>query len=111
MRGFIEGLVYVIIVGQVPHLLGISGASGKFFTKLWHIFQQLSDVSVAPVQTGILSLTAMLLLRQGTGGARCYGGSNDLDWTARMRGDRCVRGRRGISCAGAASSFRFNVEW
>src|SRR5215472_4363146 len=26
MRGFIEGLVYVTIIGQVPHLLGISGA-------------------------------------------------------------------------------------
>ena len=33
MRGFIEGLVYVTIIGQVPHLLGISGASGDFFTK------------------------------------------------------------------------------
>src|SRR3954451_11414255 len=30
MRGFIEGLVYVTIIGQVPHLLGISGASGNF---------------------------------------------------------------------------------
>lgn len=63
MRGFIEGLVYVTIIGQVPHLLGISGASGNFFTKLWHILQHLRDVSVAPVVTGILSLAAMLLLR------------------------------------------------
>jgi high affinity sulfate transporter 1 len=63
MRGFIEGLVYVTIIGQVPHLLGISGASGNFFTKLWHILQHLPDVSVAPAITGILSLAAMLLLR------------------------------------------------
>jgi MFS superfamily sulfate permease-like transporter len=28
MRGFIEGLVYVTIIGQVPHLLGIAGVSG-----------------------------------------------------------------------------------
>src|SRR5215467_13394463 len=63
MRAFIEGLVYVTIIGQVPHLLGISGASGSFFTKLWHILQHLSDVSVGPALTGILSLTAMLLLR------------------------------------------------
>jgi hypothetical protein len=34
MRGFIEGLVCVTIIGQVPHLLGISGTSGNFFTKL-----------------------------------------------------------------------------
>src|SRR5262249_41847704 len=35
MRGFIEGLVWVTIIGQVPHLLGITGTSGNFFTKLW----------------------------------------------------------------------------
>ena len=63
MRGFIEGLVYVTIIGQVPHLLGISGASGNFFTKFWHILQHLPDVSAAPVVTGILSLAAMLLFR------------------------------------------------
>jgi sulfate permease, SulP family len=63
MRGFIEGLVYVTIIGQVPHLLGISGASGNFFTKLWHVLQHLSDVSVGPALTGILCLVAMLLLR------------------------------------------------
>jgi SulP family sulfate permease len=63
MRGFIEGLVYVTIIGQVPHLLGISGGSGNFFTKLWHVLQHLQDVSVAPAVTGILSLAAMLLLR------------------------------------------------
>src|SRR6516225_8069461 len=49
MRGFIEGLVYVTIIGQVPHLLGIAGASGNFFTKIWNIFQQLPGVSLAPV--------------------------------------------------------------
>src|SRR5262245_41600382 len=64
MRGFIEGLVYVTIIGQVPHLLGIAGVSGNFFTKLWDIFQHLPDVLLAPALTGLLSLTAMLLLRQ-----------------------------------------------
>jgi MFS superfamily sulfate permease-like transporter len=63
MRGFIEGLVCVTIIGQVPHLLGIEGTSGNFFTKLWFILQHLSDVSLAPVLTGLLSLIAMLLLR------------------------------------------------
>jgi len=63
MRGFIEGLVYVTIIGQVPHLLGISGAPGNFFTKLWHILHHLPDVSLAPALTGILCLMAMLLFR------------------------------------------------
>ena len=63
MRGFIEGLVYVTIIGQVPHLLGISGASGNFFAKLWNVLEHLRDVAVAPALTGILSLAAMLLFR------------------------------------------------
>lgn len=63
MRGFIEGLVYVTIIGQVPHLIGIEGVSGNFFTKVWNVLQHLSDASFAPVLTGLLSLTAMQLLR------------------------------------------------
>src|SRR5262245_57990280 len=63
MRGFIEERVYVTIVGQVPHLLGIPGVSGDFFTKTWNIFEHLPDVSLAPVLTGLLSLAAMLLFR------------------------------------------------
>jgi high affinity sulfate transporter 1 len=63
MRGFIEGLVYVTIIGQVPHLLGIQGASGNFFAKIWNVLQHLPDVSFAPALTGLFSLIAMLLLR------------------------------------------------
>jgi high affinity sulfate transporter 1 len=63
MRGFIEGLVLVTIIGQVPHLLGINGTSGNFFDKLWFVLQQLPDVPLAPALTGLLCLAAMLLLR------------------------------------------------
>ncbi|GAB2179478.1 SulP family inorganic anion transporter [Dongia sp. agr-C8] len=64
MRGFIEGLVCVTIIGQVPHLLGIEAASGNFFQKLWHVLQHLTDASFGPVLTGLLSLAAMQLLRR-----------------------------------------------
>jgi high affinity sulfate transporter 1 len=63
MRGFIEGLVCVTIIGQVPHLLGIEGTSGNFFTKLWFVVEHLPNVLLAPVLTGLISLTAMQLLR------------------------------------------------
>ena len=62
MRGFIEGLVCVTIIGQVPHLLGIDGAPGNFFAKLWFVLEHLREVLLAPVLTGSLSLIAMLLL-------------------------------------------------
>jgi sulfate permease, SulP family len=64
MRGFIEGLVCVTIIGQVPHLLGIEGASGNFFAKLWSVLQHLPDIAPAPALTGLLSLIAMISLRQ-----------------------------------------------
>jgi high affinity sulfate transporter 1 len=63
MRGFIEGLVLVTIIGQVPQLLGINGTSGSFFDKLWFVLQQLPDVPLAPALTGLLSLAAVLFLR------------------------------------------------
>jgi high affinity sulfate transporter 1 len=63
MRGFIEGLVCITIIGQVPHLLGIHGTSGSFFAKLWFVLQHLSDVALAPALTGLLSLLALQLLR------------------------------------------------
>jgi high affinity sulfate transporter 1 len=63
MRGFIEGLVCITIIGQVPHLLGIESTSGNFFTKLWFVLRHLSDASLAPILTGSLSLMAMLVLR------------------------------------------------
>src|SRR5215470_11458773 len=64
MRGFIEGLVCVTIIGQVPHLLGIGGGSGNFFDKLGSLLRHLPDVLLAPALTGLLSLIAMLLLRR-----------------------------------------------
>jgi high affinity sulfate transporter 1 len=63
MRGFIEGLVLVTIIGQVPHLLGIDGTSGNFFHKLWFVLGHLRDVSLAPALTGLSCLAAMLLMR------------------------------------------------
>jgi high affinity sulfate transporter 1 len=64
MRGFIEGLVCVTIIGQVPHLIGITGTSGNFFTKLWFTLRHLGDAAPASALLGCLSLAAMLLLRR-----------------------------------------------
>jgi high affinity sulfate transporter 1 len=63
MRGFIEGLVLVTIIGQLPELLGISGGSGNFFQKLGSVLRHLPDASLGPVLTGLLSLAAMQAFR------------------------------------------------
>ncbi|MBS0561104.1 MAG: SulP family inorganic anion transporter [Proteobacteria bacterium] len=64
MRGFIEGLVLVTIIGQVPHLLGIEGASGNFFDKLAAVLRALPQAHAVPALTGLLCLAAMLALRR-----------------------------------------------
>src|SRR4029077_17927716 len=64
MREFIEGLVLVTIIGQVPHLLDIEGSSGNFYARLWFVLRHIPDTALAPVLTGVLSLMAMQLLRR-----------------------------------------------
>jgi high affinity sulfate transporter 1 len=64
MRGFIEGLVAVTIIGQVTGLLGLPSASGNFFEKLLFIARRLPEVAAPSAMTGLLSLAAMLLLRR-----------------------------------------------
>ena len=66
MRGFIEGLVCVTIIGQVASLLGLHGASGHFIEKLLFILKHFGEISGPAAITGILSLAAMLLLRRLT---------------------------------------------
>lgn len=64
MRGFIEGLVLVTILGQVPNLLGLHAANGGAIAKLLFVIQNLHDVPVASAITGLACLAAMLLLRR-----------------------------------------------
>jgi high affinity sulfate transporter 1 len=64
MRGFIEGLICVTIVGQAAALVGLHGAQGTFFTKLWFILRHLGEISAPAAITGFASLAALLLLRR-----------------------------------------------
>src|ERR1700740_1670388 len=41
MRGFIEGLIWVTIIGQAATLLGLHGAHGNFFAQLSFILRHL----------------------------------------------------------------------
>ena len=77
MQGFIEGLVCVTIIGQVPNLLGIDSTSGNFFTKLWFVLQHLSEASMAPVLTGLLRHRG---ISRHSAPSRC----RDLSWTANL---------------------------
>jgi high affinity sulfate transporter 1 len=64
MRGFIEGLICVTIVGQAAALVGLRGAHGDFFAKMLFILRSLREIPPSAAITGLASLAAMLLLRR-----------------------------------------------
>jgi sulfate permease, SulP family len=64
LKGFIIGLAFTIMIGQVPKLLGVEKGTGDFFDQLWHIISELEDASGWTVLVGGISLALLLLLRK-----------------------------------------------
>jgi high affinity sulfate transporter 1 len=64
MNGFIQGLVWVTVIGQVPKLFGIQGGEGNFFQKLWDIFGRLPEANVATTIVGLASLVLLFALKK-----------------------------------------------
>jgi high affinity sulfate transporter 1 len=64
MKGFIQGLVWVTIIGQVPKIFGIPGGSGNFWQKLGIIIHQLPQSHLTTAMIGIASLALLLLLKK-----------------------------------------------
>jgi MFS superfamily sulfate permease-like transporter len=56
LKGFIVGLALTIIMGQLPKLFGVEGASGNFFEKLWGLVTALGGTHWPTFFVGILSL-------------------------------------------------------
>lgn len=63
MKGFIQGLVWVTIIGQVPQLLGIAGGKGNFFQKFYAIFLQLPHVHLLTALLGLGSLAVLFAIK------------------------------------------------
>ena len=62
MVGFITGLALVIMVKQVPKLLGIEGGEGNFWERVIEIFKHLPETSVPTLITGLLCLALLIAL-------------------------------------------------
>jgi SulP family sulfate permease len=59
MKGFIQGLALIVIVGQLPMLFGIEGGDGNFFEQLWVIIKSLPESNFATVVVGFASLAGV----------------------------------------------------
>ena len=64
MKGFIQGLVWVTIIGQVPKLLGIEGGSGNFWQRLAAIIHRLPQTHVTTAIIGIGSIVVLFVLKE-----------------------------------------------
>ena len=62
MVGFITGLALVIMVKQVPKLLGIEGGEGNFWERCYEIIKHLPETSVPTLITGLLCLALLIAL-------------------------------------------------
>ncbi|MFD8102527.1 SulP family inorganic anion transporter [Nocardia fluminea] len=64
LKGFIVGLALVIIIGQVPKLLGVGKHDGNFFEQAWVIVTELGEIQWRTVTVGLISLALVLALRR-----------------------------------------------
>jgi SulP family sulfate permease len=64
MKGFIQGLVWITVIGQVPKLFGITGGDGNFFEKLWDIVGKLPDADLTTTIVGLASLALLFALKR-----------------------------------------------
>jgi MFS superfamily sulfate permease-like transporter len=64
MKGFIQGLVWVTIIGQVPKLFGIGGVHGNFFEQLWAMTPELASAKPVTTAIGLGSLALLFLIHR-----------------------------------------------
>ena len=62
MVGFITGLALVIMVKQVPKILGIEGGAGNFWERLYEIIKHLPETHLLTLIVGVLCLILMIAL-------------------------------------------------
>lgn len=64
MSGFLQGIVLVTILGQLPGLLGLRGEQGQFFQQLAEYAGQLSAVNPATAAVGLSCLLGLVVLKK-----------------------------------------------
>ena len=62
MKGFLVGTGVVIIISQIPKLLGLSGSPSSFFEKIVFILQNLPDTNIYALGLGIGALLLFFAL-------------------------------------------------
>lgn len=64
MKGFLVGTGIVVIVSQIPSLLGISGAPSSFFGRILFLLQHLGETNLSALALGFGSLLLFFVLER-----------------------------------------------
>jgi high affinity sulfate transporter 1 len=65
LKGFLVGTGVVIIVSQIPKLLGLEGAPASFLGKISFILQNLPETNLYALALGLAALLVILVLERG----------------------------------------------
>ena len=64
LTGYLNGISLIIVVGQIPKLLGYSSEAGEFFPKLVEVVQRLDQSHLPTVTLGLSLLVALVVIRR-----------------------------------------------
>ena len=64
LKGFMQGLALVVLVGQLPKIFGVEGESGNFFQELWAIIVQLPQTNPVTLILGLSSLALLFVFKR-----------------------------------------------
>jgi len=59
LKGFMQGLALIVLVGQLPKIFGVEGGSGNFFQELWTIITQLPQTNPMTLILGLASIALL----------------------------------------------------
>jgi MFS superfamily sulfate permease-like transporter len=62
MVGFITGLALMVMVKQLPKILGIEGGSGNFWERLYEVILHLAETHLPTLVTGVLCLILLIAM-------------------------------------------------
>ena len=61
VTGFVFGLVLLIILGEIPSLLGMPPVKGDVLSRAWSIFTSLGEINPLTAAIGVAALAALFL--------------------------------------------------
>ena len=61
ITGFVFGLVLLIVLGEIPSLLGMPVESGDVLTRAWSILTNLGDITPVTAAVGLTALAVLVL--------------------------------------------------